>query len=135
MLWRYMQLGGPLMWPLLGCSVLLGAILFERMWTVVILHRMLGVTAPSDRLAWHRRILPFFTDIPPSLGLLGTVIGVGNSFGALGGKLNTEALGAGLGIAILTTIYGLSIAIVAATSSYALDWVGGLRVVTENVKR
>ena len=30
MLQRYMDMGGPLMWPLLVCSVLLGAVLNKR---------------------------------------------------------------------------------------------------------
>jgi len=124
MLWRYMELGGPLMWPLLGCSILLGGLLFERLWTVVVRQRILRRQVPMERLAWHRRVLPFFTEVPPSLGLLGTVVGVANSLGAISGRLDVDAVGAGLSVAIMTTIFGLGIAITAAVSGYALDWAG-----------
>ena len=63
--------------------------------------------------------------MPPSLGLLGTVVGVVRSFQLVDGHLSTEAIGSGLGIACMTTIYGLGIAIVAAVSGYLLDWVSG----------
>lgn len=134
MLWHYMQLGGPLMWPLMICSILLGAVIVERLWTVVLRHRLLRWRVPMDRLRWHHRILPFFTDVPPSLGLLGTVVGVANSFNALSGVPDASAVGAGLGVAIMTTIYGLSIAIVAGVSGYALDWAAGRAIKAEGAK-
>ncbi|MHC4083565.1 MAG: MotA/TolQ/ExbB proton channel family protein [Planctomycetota bacterium] len=117
---QFLDVGGPLMWPLLVCSVLLGGVLIERLLVVVVGWKLLG--AKPRTLDWHRRILPFFADVPPSLGLLGTVVGVVRSFQLMNGNLNTEAVGAGLGIACMTTIFGLGIAIVAAISSYALNW-------------
>jgi biopolymer transport protein ExbB len=108
------------MWPLLVCSVVLGGVLIERLLVVVVGWKLLG--AKPRALDWHRRILPFFSDVPPSLGLLGTVVGVVKSFQLMNGHLNTEAVGAGLGIACMTTIFGLGIAIVAAISGYALNW-------------
>ena len=125
MFWRYMQIGGFMMWPLLICSVLLGAILVERAWSVLIKQRLFGRSISQASRAWHRRVLPFFTDVPPSLGLLGTVIGVVQSFELVQGRLNGQAVGAGLGVACLTTVFGLSIAIVAAVSVYLLDWTVG----------
>ncbi len=124
MLWRYMEMGGPLMWPLLACSVLLGAVLFERALTVLIGKRLLRRRLSSERLSSHRRVLPFFTDVPPSIGLLGTVVGVADSLGAVSGRLDVGAMSAGLGVAIVTTIFGLGIAIVASASGFALDIVG-----------
>ncbi len=132
MLSRYMEMGGPLMWPLFGCSILLGALLFERLWTVVVRHRLFRRTVPGERLRWHHRALPFFTEVPPSLGLLGTVVGVANSLGAISGRPDVDAIGAGLSVAIMTTIFGLSIAIAASISGYALDWAGGIPARTEN---
>lgn len=117
---QFLEVGGPLMWPLLVCSVVLGGVLIERLLVVVVGWKLLG--AKPRTLDWHRRILPFFADVPPSLGLLGTVVGVVRSFQLMNGNLNTEAVGAGLGIACMTTIFGLGIAIVAAISSYALNW-------------
>lgn len=125
MLRHYMDLGGPLMWPLLGCSVLLGAVLLERVWTVLIRHRLLKRPVTPERLTWHRRALVFFTDVPPSLGLLGTVVGVVRSFNVLGGRIDADAVGAGLGIACTTTIVGLGLAIVASIGVYGLDWAAG----------
>jgi len=128
MLWRYMELGGPLMWPLLVCSVLLGAVLFERVWTVVVRHRLAGRRISGARLAWHKRTLPFFAEVPPSLGLLGTVVGVADSLGAISGPPDVSSIGSGLNVAIMTTIFGLGIAIVASVSGYLFDWAAGRRV-------
>jgi biopolymer transport protein ExbB/TolQ len=122
---HFLYLGGPLMWPLLACSVLLLAVLIERLLVIGVGHRVLGRRLAPDRRDWHRRVLPFFTDVPPSLGLLGTVIGVVQSLELVDGRLNTDAVGAGLGVACMTTVFGLSIAIVASVSRYAFDWVAG----------
>jgi biopolymer transport protein ExbB/TolQ len=116
---HFLEVGGPLMWPLLVCSILLGGVLIERFLVVVVGWKLFR--ARSAALDWHRRILPFFADVPPSLGLLGTVVGVVKSFHLMNGHLNTESVGAGLGIACMTTIFGLGIAIVASVSGYVLN--------------
>jgi biopolymer transport protein ExbB len=116
-----MELGGPLMWPLLGFSILLGAVLFERLWVIGLCHLMLGLRVDRRRLWWHHRALPFFSDLPPSLGLLGTVMGVIKSFNLMGGQIDGHEVGIGLSIACMTTAFGLAIAIVAAFSRYVLD--------------
>ena len=118
----FLELGGLLMWPLLVCSILLGAVLIERLLVVGLGYRLLGNRLPTHTLGWHRKVLPFFTDVPPSLGLLGTVVGVVKCFELMDGRLDNEAVGAGLGIACMTTIFGLGIAIVASISGYFLDW-------------
>lgn len=120
MLSNFFELGGFMMWPLLACSVMLLAVLFERAWTIVFKQKLLGLSQKS--LTLHRRVLPFFTDVPPSLGLLGTVIGIVQSFSLLDGQLNADAVGSGLAVACITTIYGLSIAITATAAGYFLDW-------------
>ena len=117
---QFLEVGGPLMWPLLVCSILLGAVLIERFLVVIVAHKLLGARPRS--LHWHHRVLPFFTDVPPSVGLLGTVVGVVKSFELMDGRLSTEAVGAGLGIACMTTIFGLGIAIVASVSAYLFNW-------------
>ena len=122
MLRQFIDLGGPIMWPLLVCSILLGAVLIERILVVVLGYKLFRTHLSWRRLAWHRRVLPFFTDVPPSLGLLGTVVGVVQSFRLMDGQLNSEAVGAGLGIACMTTVFGLGIAILASFSRYMLDW-------------
>ncbi len=119
---QFFEVGGPLMWPLLVCSILLGAVLIERTLVVGIRHGLLGGRVSRRTLTWHRRALPFFADVPPSIGLLGTVVGVVKSFQLMDGHLNAEAVGTGLGIACMTTIFGLGIAVVASVSCYVFDW-------------
>ena len=119
---QFFEVGGPLMWPLLICSILLGAVLVERSLVVGCRHRLLGGRVSRRTLTWHRRALPFFADVPPSIGLLGTVIGVVKSFQLMDGHLSGDAVGAGLGIACMTTIFGLGIAVVASLSGYVFDW-------------
>lgn len=117
---QFVEVGGALMWPLLACSILLVAVLGERLLVVCVAYRMLGVRSRS--LFSHRKVLPFFTDVPPSLGLLGTVVGIVQSFSLMNGELNTDAMAIGLGVACMTTIFGLGIAIPAAVAGYILDW-------------
>lgn len=120
MLRNFFHLGGFMMWPLLICSVMLIAVLIERVWTVLFKQKLIGIEQKG--LALHRRVLPFFQDIPPSLGLLGTVVGIVQSFSLLDGQLNADAVGSGLAVACITTIFGLSIAITASAASFLLDW-------------
>jgi len=110
-------LGGPLMWPLVLCSVALVAFLFER-----------AAAVPTER--WrrdkevrtaHRRVLAFFTDVPPALGLLGTVIGVIECFHLLEGEAPPDGISGGLGVACITTVFGLGIALVASVAGHGLD--------------
>ena len=122
---QYFEFGGPLMWPLLFCSVLLGAFLFERLLVVAIGFRVCGLKLAPRTLLWHRRVIPFFTDIPPSLGLLGTVVGIVQSFQLTDGMIDGKAVGAGLGVACLTTIVGLVISISASVIGHVLEWLVG----------
>ncbi len=122
---RYIELGGLMMWPLVGCSILLAAVLVERFWTVGVRHRLLGRVVKPSRLAWHQRGLLFFTDVPPSIGLLGTVIGVVRSFQLTDGAITADSAAAGLGVACITTIGGLAIALTATLARYGLDWMAG----------
>ena len=122
MLRPWFDAGGPLMWPLLICSILLMAILVERVWSIIIRHLLLGWKLPADRLHAHRRVLPFFAEVPPALGLLGTVLGVVQSFRLLDGQIDADAIGGGLAVACTTTIFGVSIAVVAAVAGHLLDW-------------
>ena len=125
MIQNFLELGGPLMWPLLVCSILLGAVLGERLLVIGLRYKLMGSRPPSHMIDWHRRVLPFFADVPPSLGLLGTVVGVVKCFELMDGRLNSDAVGVGLGIACMTTIFGLGIAIVASVAGYFLDWLVG----------
>jgi biopolymer transport protein ExbB len=67
------------------------------------------------------RILNGMSTLGPLLGLLGTVVGIIQSFDALGGRLGTargEALAHGISLALVATAFGLTIAIVAVTFYY-----------------
>ncbi|MEM9065169.1 MAG: MotA/TolQ/ExbB proton channel family protein [Planctomycetota bacterium] len=121
---RYIELGGPLMWPLLACSIALGAVTLERLW-VLTTARLFGRRLSPSVRDWHRRALPFFVDIPPSLGLLGTVLGIVRSFDLSGG-IDASGVGAGMGVACMTTVFGLSIAIWASLLRYLSDWLARL---------
>jgi biopolymer transport protein ExbB len=67
------------------------------------------------------RILSAMTTLGPLLGLLGTVVGIIQSFDALGGRIGPargEMLAHGISLALVATAFGLSIAIVAVTFYY-----------------
>ncbi len=67
------------------------------------------------------RVLSAMSTLGPLLGLLGTVVGIIQSFDALGGRLGPargEALAHGISLALVATALGLAIAIVAVTFYY-----------------
>ena len=69
------------------------------------------------------RILSAMSTLGPLLGLLGTVVGIIQSFDALGGRVGPargEALAHGISLALVATAFGLSIAIVAVVFYYFL---------------
>jgi biopolymer transport protein ExbB len=69
------------------------------------------------------RVLNGTATLAPLLGLLGTVIGMIQSFDALGGRVGPakgEALAQGISLALVTTALGLAIAIVSVTAYYYL---------------
>ena len=67
------------------------------------------------------RVLSAVATLGPLLGLLGTVVGIIQSFDALGGRIGPargEMLAHGISLALVATAFGLSIAIVAVTFYY-----------------
>ena len=67
------------------------------------------------------RILSAISTLGPLLGLLGTVVGIIQSFDALGGRVGPargEALAQGISLALVATAFGLAIAIVAVAAYY-----------------
>ena len=69
------------------------------------------------------RVLNGTSTLAPLLGLLGTVIGMIQSFEALGGRVGPsrgEALAQGISLALVTTAFGLAIAIVSIAAYYYL---------------
>lgn len=69
------------------------------------------------------RVLNGTASLAPLLGLLGTVIGMIQSFDAIGGRVGPakgELLAQGISLALVTTAVGLAIAIVSITAYYYL---------------
>jgi biopolymer transport protein ExbB len=67
------------------------------------------------------RILSAMSTLGPLLGLLGTVVGIIQSFDALGGRMGPargEALAHGISLALVATAFGLVIAIVSVVFYY-----------------
>jgi biopolymer transport protein ExbB len=67
------------------------------------------------------RVFSAMSTLGPLLGLLGTVVGIIQSFDALGGRLGPargEALAHGISLALVATAFGLTIAIVAVAFYY-----------------
>ncbi|MBI9016552.1 MAG: MotA/TolQ/ExbB proton channel family protein [Phycisphaerae bacterium] len=119
MILEYFKTGGIMMWPLLVCSILLCAVLFERFGSIMFNRKA------NMQSGIHKKVLPFFMEIPPSIGLLGTVIGVVQSFGLGDGQITAESAASGLGAACFTTIFGLAISITATIMNFILSWMTG----------
>jgi len=118
----YFQQGGIMMWFLLACSIAFTAIIFERLWRIGLCGKVFRRPIDYAEVNRNKHIFAFFKDVPPSMGLLGTVLGVIQSFGLEGGRITAHAAGSGLAIACYTTVYGLSIAILAAVAEYFIGW-------------
>jgi biopolymer transport protein ExbB len=83
------------------------------------------------------RVLNGTATIAPLLGLLGTVVGMIESFDALGGKttgaMKGEALAHGISLALIATAFGLAIAILSVAAYYYL--LGRLDLVARELDR
>ena len=92
--------GGPVMWPILALSVLgLAILLWKALEFRAGRHDARGLTVVSTIITAE-----------PMLGILGTVTGIMQTFGALnasGETVNPMAATAGIGEALITTAAGL----------------------------
>jgi biopolymer transport protein ExbB len=120
-----MAAGGPVMWPLLGVSVLLWTLLFERGWYLYLQFPLLQqqlskrysgafcrIPALAEmKLELHRnmRLIRTLTGILPMLGLLGTVTGIVQTFDLirLFGSADASIIAQGVSQALITTLSGL----------------------------
>lgn len=159
--------GGPVMWPLVGCSLVVATVIFERAlfwlslekhrnrklmdqvltlaqsgnWTEIrekatasqdhvihilvagILHRDYDMARAMEaetevvlqRMQRFMPVLDTMITVAPLLGILGTVLGIINSFNMLGaeGIADPKLVTSGIAQALLTTAGGLIISIVA----------------------
>jgi biopolymer transport protein ExbB len=91
------------------------------------IRQAIGFDAASEigDLRRNVRVLNGTATLAPLLGLLGTVVGLIEAFDALGGRTSagaakSEALAHGISLALMTTAFGLFIAIVSVTAYYYL---------------
>ena len=90
--------GGPVMWPILALSVVGLAILVWKAFEI-----RAGRKDPKGLV-----VVSTIITAEPMLGILGTVIGIMQTFGALNGTdANPLAATAGIGEALITTAAGL----------------------------
>ncbi|MCD6364061.1 MAG: MotA/TolQ/ExbB proton channel family protein [Synergistetes bacterium] len=133
---EWFEKGGPLMYPIFICSILSLAIFLERLFYLLkrrqIIERfrrkieglsgdikelreilMVLVEGEAMRLSKGLGALSLIARVSTLLGLLGTVLGMVEVFKEVSeGKLgDPEALAGGIWVALITTVFGLSVAI------------------------
>lgn len=179
-MWQVFVSGGPVMYPLLLCSVMVITITIERLWYFLsqrgdldeirrIVFRMMEKDAPLEAIQYLQKLnqpvarmyqtallfygkgraqiesslrdsgeleikkmerglglLDVVITAAPLLGLLGTVIGIISSFNVLSagqGLPSAAALSRGIAEALVTTAFGLIIAI---PSLFLMHWLNGI---------
>ena len=103
-IWQWLESGGPVM-----------LLLFTMGWFVFYALLMTWSTPPKQARL-HQQSLLRMAVICPSLGLLGTVAGMGEIFSALAGDAGT--LAGGIKVALSTTQYGLSLSAIALCGAW-----------------
>ena len=110
--------GGPVMWPILILSVLGAAIFFDRLFAFAAFfksrERVADPQAVLNRLQRGFGLLSTIITAEPMLGILGTVTGIIQTFGAfkLSDAASPLAATAGIGEALITTAAGLVAALI-----------------------
>ncbi len=110
--------GGPVMWPILILSVLGMAIVFDRLFAFAAFfrshERAADPQAALNRLQRGFGLLSTIITAEPMLGILGTVTGIIQTFGAfkLSDSVSPLAATAGIGEALVTTAAGLVAALI-----------------------
>ena len=110
--------GGPVMWPILILSVLGMAIVFDRLFAFAAFfrshERAADPQAALNRLQRGFGLLSTIITAEPMLGILGTVTGIIQTFGAfkLSDSASPLAATAGIGEALVTTAAGLVAALI-----------------------
>ncbi len=105
--------GGPVMWPILVLSVVGLAIVFDRLYAFIAFFRSRerhpDPQAALDCLQRGFGLLSTIITAEPMLGILGTVTGIIQTFGALkvSDAASPLAATAGIGEALITTAAGL----------------------------
>jgi biopolymer transport protein ExbB/TolQ len=118
---QWIEQGGIFMIPLMVCSVLMVAVVAERLfyYAKTMKTALLVYPKPEQIIkSLRQRLVTLHTiiTIAPMLGLLGTVTGLMKSFSLLGSKAggyNPREISLGISEALITTAAGLIIAVVA----------------------
>ena len=110
--------GGPVMWPILVLSLIGAAIVFDRLFAFAAFFRS-KARHPDPQAALNRLqrgfgLLSTIITAEPMLGILGTVTGIIQTFGAfrLSDSASPLAATAGIGEALVTTAAGLVAALI-----------------------
>lgn len=110
--------GGPVMWPILVLSLIGAAIVFDRLSAFAAFFRS-KARHPDPQAALNRLqrgfgLLSTIITAEPMLGILGTVTGIIQTFGAfkLSDSASPLAATAGIGEALVTTAAGLVAALI-----------------------
>ena len=110
--------GGPVMWPILILSIVGVAIVFDRIFAFVIFFRSHerhpDPQATLNRLQRGFGLLSTIITAEPMLGILGTVTGIIQTFGALkvSDAASPLAATAGIGETLITTAAGLIVTLI-----------------------
>lgn len=103
--------GGIVMWPLLICSIISLAVIIERGYFLLLKKPRINSKTELEKNMW---LLFIMATISPLLGLLGTITGLINVFLSihnLNKPVTPQIVSGGLWEAMITTAYGLIIAI------------------------
>ena len=117
-LFQFFREGGPVMWPILVLSVVGVAIVFDRLIAFILFFRSHerhpDPQATLNRLERGFGLLSTIITAEPMLGILGTVTGIIQTFGALkvSNAASPLAATAGIGEALITTAAGLIVTLI-----------------------
>jgi biopolymer transport protein ExbB/TolQ len=107
---EWFQMGGVMMWPILVCALL---VLGLAVRASLSLGR--GTSARPARVLSAADAVLFWGGLGAVFGVLGTVVGAAQMAGAIerAGAIQASTLWAGIGVALITSIAGMVILIVA----------------------
>ena len=124
------ELGGPIMYALLGVWVLVLSLILERLiyWASRFLRRpRLGESEGELLQAADHNVsrIDGLSHLATSMGLFGTVLGIATAFFSRGSDLALsapEVLASGMATALFTTVAGLSIFLLGQASLLLFGW-------------
>jgi biopolymer transport protein ExbB/TolQ len=124
------ELGGPIMYALLGVWVLVLSLILERLlfWAGRLLRRPRLAEREGEFVGTADRNLSRIdglSHLATSMGLFGTVLGIATAFFSRGSDLALaapEVLASGMATALFTTVAGLSVFLLGQASLLLFAW-------------